>query len=109
MKPIIEQIVTHLKTQHEDNILRAVQSVGIKVDRTRLLAALADARRFYAEGYHDAMIAADMVKVVRCEDCIHRTYFDVGEVIGAVGGCRLFGHAMSLNDFCSYGERKENG
>ena len=49
----------------------------------------------------------DAVEVVRCRDCIHRHYVDMGEEIGAIGGCRLFGTPMmTCNDFCSYGERR---
>ena len=54
-------------------------------------------------------IAPDIVKVVRCEDCIHRKYVDMGDDIGAIGGCGLFcTPMMTCNDFCSYGERKDN-
>ena len=47
-------------------------------------------------------------EVVRCKDCKHRHYVDMGDEIGAIGGCRLFGTPMmTCNDFCSYGERRE--
>lgn len=52
--------------------------------------------------------SVDVVEVVRCGKCIHRVYVDMGDDIGAIGGCRLFGHAMSINDFCSYGERRDS-
>ena len=49
----------------------------------------------------------DAVPVVRCKDCIHRHYVDMGDDIGTIGGCGLFGTAMmTCNDFCSYGERR---
>lgn len=48
----------------------------------------------------------DAVEVVRCKDCKHyRTYSTF-----VVDCCR--GHGMTYvnaNDFCNYGERKENG
>lgn len=47
--------------------------------------------------------------VVRCKDCIHRVYVDIGDDIGEIGGCELFGCAMPYDAFCSYGERKDNG
>ena len=50
----------------------------------------------------------DAVEVVRCKDCIHRVYVDMGDEIGAVGGCELFGCAMHYNAYCYYGERKDN-
>lgn len=50
--------------------------------------------------------AVDAVEVVRCKDCKHyRTYSTF-----VVDCCR--GHGMTYvnaNDFCNYGERKENG
>ena len=53
--------------------------------------------------------APDVVKVVRCEKCIHRAYIDFGDDIGVIGGCGLFGTPMmTCDDFCSYGERKDN-
>ena len=51
----------------------------------------------------------DAVEVVRCEDCIHRVYVDMGDDNGEIGGCELFGCAMPYDAFCSYGERKDNG
>lgn len=43
----------------------------------------------------------------RCKDCIHRHYVDIGDEIGTIGGCGLFGTPMmTCNDFCSYGERR---
>ena len=51
----------------------------------------------------------DAVEVVRCKDCKHRVYVDMGDEIGAIGGCELFKMAMPYDNFCSYGERKDNG
>ena len=51
----------------------------------------------------------DAVEVVRCKDCKHRVYVDMGDDIGAIGGCELFKMAMPYDNFCSYGERKDNG
>lgn len=52
--------------------------------------------------------AADVAPVVRCKDCKHRVYKYMNEEIGEIGGCGLFNRAMSNDDFCSYGERKES-
>ena len=49
----------------------------------------------------------DAVEVVRCKDCKHRIYVDMGDDIGAVGGCELLGIAADYDCFCSYGERKD--
>lgn len=49
----------------------------------------------------------DAVPVVRCKDCKHRIYKDMGEEIGEIGGCGLFNCAMPNEGFCSHGERKD--
>ena len=47
--------------------------------------------------------AADVVEVVRCKDC--KLYYD-----GDMGRyCQMTLCAVETNDFCSYGERKDNG
>ena len=53
MKPIIEILQKELQMQMEDGIMKAVQEVGITVDKERLETALYDARAFYDEGYRD--------------------------------------------------------
>ena len=49
--------------------------------------------------------ARDAVEVVRCKDCKHRIYSDFD-------GCYVCHHggfnAMHQDNFCSYGERKDN-
>ena len=109
MKPIIEQIMSNIRTQQEDAIMRAVCDCGIVVDKERLVQALTDARAFYEEGYRAAMNAADVVEVVRCKDCKHRVDWheegyseDAGMCIAAIQ------HIVAPNHFCSYGERSDN-
>ncbi len=48
--------------------------------------------------------AADVVEVVRCRDC--KSYCP--ESITVVKHCAITGVSVDDNDFCSYGERKEN-
>ena len=52
----------------------------------------------------------DAVEVVRCKDCIH---FLPNKYTESGGYCNQFGYydyapRISENDFCSYGERKDN-
>lgn len=42
----------------------------------------------------------DLVEVVRCKGCKNRNEHRY---------CRFFGESVSDNDFCSHGERKEDG
>lgn len=69
----------------------------------------------YAHGWNCAVEiienakAVDAVPVVRCEDCIGKsTWFKDAE-----NGCQVCGmsgmYPKSENDYCSYGERKDNG
>lgn len=54
MKPLITVLQDRMKYDYENNILKAVQSIGIDVDKERLAKALIDSRGFYDEGYADA-------------------------------------------------------
>lgn len=57
--------------------------------------------------------AADVVPVVLCKDCKHfREYITVGTVctkyVKSLSGREVGLRATGKDDFCSYGERKEN-
>ena len=49
----IEIIIGKMQTQIDDDIYRAVQNVGINVDREELLKALAYDREQYEEGFRE--------------------------------------------------------
>ena len=51
MKPIIELAYSQMRMEQENYILRAVQGVGVSVDKDRLIQALTDAHLFWDEGY----------------------------------------------------------
>lgn len=46
---------------------------------------------------------ADVVKVVRCQDCLRRGNFDSSNL----AQCCHCGHMVHRKDFCSYGVRKK--
>ena len=48
---------------------------------------------------------ADFVEVVRCEKCKHRT--KVTECDNTLHFCRKKQNYIKLDDFCSYGERRD--
>lgn len=57
--------------------------------------------------------AADVAPVVRCKDCKHfREYITVGTVctkyVKSLGGREVGLRATEKDDFCSYGERKND-
>lgn len=70
-----------------------------------------NASPMYRRGYDDCVVtvlnapAADVVPVVRCKDCKYRTEERRGLV-----RCRAFNYMpMCVDNFCSYGERKDGG
>jgi hypothetical protein len=96
----IEIIYGQMQTQLEGDILKAVQSYGINVDKEELLRALQYDRNQYEKGYMDGKADA-MAELVRCKDC--KRYSQSGL-------CNLYlsvSHEMKPDDFCSYGERRE--
>ena len=53
--------------------------------------------------------AADVVEVVRCEDCKHAWIHPCGYVYCHRDGRNAYEMTFNLDSFCSYGERKDNG
>lgn len=51
---IVDDMVTSIEEENEKIILKAVQSVGIDVDKEQLEKALFNAKSFYNDGYEDA-------------------------------------------------------
>ena len=46
----------------------------------------------------------DAVEVVRCGNCIHRVYKEIGDC--EIGGCELLGVALPCDFYCAEGERR---
>lgn len=51
---IVGEVVSSIETEKEKLILKAVQSVGVDVDKKQLEKALFNAKSFYDDGYKDA-------------------------------------------------------
>lgn len=56
-KPIIEVMATQVHTQIEGEILKAVQKIGVHVDKEELLKALRYDREQYEQGFEDGLNA----------------------------------------------------
>ena len=117
MLPIIDVIQAQMQTAYEDEVLRAVQKVGVIVDKERLIQALTTAKKFYEEGYRAAMNGADVVEVVRCKDCKHGVWDEDVQMCKCVFDAdydtaydEYFGLvAYEEADFyCGRGERRDN-
>ena len=99
----IKVIQGELETQLEGEILKAVHRVGVTVDRDELIRALRYDREQYQKGFDDAR--EDAVVVTRCKDCEHL----VNATVNGNGFliCDISDIEIAPNDFCSYGERRE--
>jgi hypothetical protein len=88
----------------DDMVFRAVEEVGVKVDRDELIKALAYDREQYRKGYGDGYRAAQD-DLVRCRDCEYwrHDFEDVG--ICVVDAPDIDGVERLADDFCSYAER----
>ena len=51
--------------------------------------------------------AADMVEVVRCQNCKYRIYKDMGDDIGMIGGCKVWGVALPGDFYCAHSARMD--
>ena len=99
----IQMLETHVQTQIEDDVIKAVQSVGITVDKGRLIRALRYDREQYARGYTDGWNKA--INVVHCKDCKH---FATQDEQKAICWCmRKAAMRVSVHDFCSFGEERK--
>lgn len=85
------------------------RKAGIKMANEKLIRA-SDARRAILQADPrlayciDSVPGVDAVEVVRCKDCKHYAPIEGGKPL-----CEWYTIAVAYDDFCSYGERKDNG
>lgn len=48
----------------------------------------------------------DAPVIIRCKDCKSRTFVDMGEKVGLVGGCDIFGAAFPEDFYCAFGSKR---
>lgn len=58
-KSPIELFVSNIQTQQEEGVLRAIQNVGVNVDKDELIKCLQYDRHQYEKGYFDGMHASN--------------------------------------------------
>ena len=99
-KSPIELILGDLETQVEGEILKAVQNVGVNVDKEELSKALHGERRQYEKGYKDRDD-----EIIRCKDCNHYRYYGLTD--DTVSECTI-DHCKNpdKNWYCADGERE---
>lgn len=117
-KSPIELVMTQMRTAIEGETLKAVQNVGVIVDKEELLKALQYDREQYQKGYEDRDL-----EIVRCKDCKHRpkkpdweTYEDGGDIEFPDEKCpcqcssdRYYSWYPDDDWFCAEGERRGSG
>ena len=100
--------------ERENAIFAKVQACfDVDVDKAELIRALSYDRNQYEKGYADGKADA-MTELVRCKDCKH---WEKGNSKGGnsiedlqwIGGCKWAKCCRREMDFCSMGERKDNG
>lgn len=96
-KSPIDLIVGRMSVQLEGEICRAVQNVGVDVDKDELLKALQYDRGQYQKGYNDRD-----TEIVRCKDC----KFSKPDCESA-RWCEMLDCIRDDNWFCADGKLKE--
>lgn len=99
----VDLIISEMNMRMDGEIFKAVQNVGVNVDRDELIKALRYDRDQYKKGYADRD-----EEIVRCKDCKH------GEQLFAYISCQISeknksGYHVSHKPdwFCADGKRKE--
>ena len=101
-KSPIEIIQGELQTKMDGAIMKAVQKVGINVDKDELLHALAYDRGQYQLGFRDGKAKA-IDELVRCKDCMH-TEIDKYAPAECQNRCKLSQQYHEPTFFCKCGE-----
>ena len=97
-KSPIDLIVGQMNIQFEGEVCKAVQNVGVDVDKDELLKALQYDRGQYQNGYNDMDN-----EIVRCKDCKYLLEHDTGELECEI---RSGWFPVKPNWFCADGEHK---
>jgi hypothetical protein len=69
----IHAIQEQIQMEYEDNVVKAVQKVGISIDKPQLERALLDAKSFYNDGYKDAKkeMFEEVTRIIKNEYCAY--------------------------------------
>ena len=110
----IKIIYGQMQTQLEGDILKAVMSTDIQVDKEELTRALQYDREQYERGFIEGHMTAQK-ELIRCKDCKHwHKSWLAPDGKHEHGYCHMEESDDVIvgrwdDDFCSYGERKTDG
>lgn len=94
-KQAVLNLIDEFQYNHETNTW-GVTKDGVVVLKPDTLDKLHEAVK--------AMPAEDVVKIVRCEDCVYRTFMDWATV-----WCDFHEINMALNGYCDQGSKRDEG
>ena len=95
----IDLIISKMNMQLDGEIFKAVQNVGVNVDRDELIKALRYDRDQYEKGYADRDS-----EIIRCRDCKHKEKDGISE---GFHYCNINGLQVTDEWFCADAERQE--
>ena len=103
----IELIRTQMKMALDNEIFKAVQNVGVNVDKEELLKTLQYDRSQYQKGYDDRDS-----EIVRCKDCAYAFFKEGlvkhGHIVCTKPYTERWQAIKQNNWFCADGKRKES-
>ena len=99
-KSPIDVVYADVKLQFDDNVMKAIQKVGIEVDKEELLKALNYDRMQYWNGFSNGAMAA-LSKIVHCGECKNCQHLKTRDELWCDG------HTVYEEGFCAWGERME--
>ena len=88
-----------------EKLMQLIEEADDTCDNTRCSDCEYNGQDCWTRLIAETLIANDVVPVVRCKDCKH--YEKDGSIYRCVDWKGLFGNCKP-DDFCSYGERKDN-
>lgn len=95
---VLSDILSDVVKKEDEYILECVQKVGVSVNKDELLEALEFDRGQYEKGWHDRDN-----EIVRCKDC---KFYNANCPYPV---CVYHEINVKETDFCSWGERREDG
>ena len=93
----VDFIISEMNMRMDGEIFKAVQNVGVNVDRDELLKALQYDRGQYQKGYKDRDS-----EIIRCKDCKH-----LSSPANGVPFCKHIKNFVNADWFYADGKRKD--
>ena len=97
----LDDIVSDAVEKVDEYIVKYVQQIGVNVDKDELIKVLKFDRGQYEKGWNDRDN-----EIVRCKDC--KWYKRKYPWNGNIYECSYLEAPMDNDDFCSWGERRED-